>query len=136
MSNPRQPRGFIALVTVLVLMTVLLAIGLTVAAIGRDEIVLSGVVQDGDQAFFIADACVEEAIARFKDDGAYAGGTYALSGGTCVVTVTNLGGNDRLVHGDAAYVHNVRGIDANVTLKLNNVGNAKTVKINSWLESS
>lgn len=124
------------MVTVLVVMSVLLAIGLTVAAVGRDELLLSGIVQDGDQAFSIADACVEEAIGRFKSDGAYAGGTYALGGGSCTVTVTDLGGNDRLLRGTAAYGSNIRGVDANVTLKFNNAGNAKKVTINSWLESN
>jgi len=136
MRPHRPPQGFIALVTVLVLMAVLLAIGLTVASVGRDEVLLSGIVQDGDQAFSIADACVEDAIDRFKTNGAYAGGSFSLDGGACVVTVTNLGGNDRLVHAEATYGNNIRGFDANVTLKFNNAGNAEKVTINSWLESN
>ena len=81
MRTTHAPQGFIAMVTVLVMMAVLLAIGLTVASIGRDEIALAGIVQDGDQAFSVADGCAEEAIDRLKGDSAYAGGTYSLAGG-------------------------------------------------------
>ena len=95
MRTTHAPQGFIAMVTVLVMMAVLLAIGLTVASIGRDEIALAGIVQDGDQAFSVADGCAEEAIDRLKGDSAYAGGTYSLAGGACTVAVTNLGGIHR-----------------------------------------
>lgn len=136
MSTRQHPRGVVAMITVLVLMAVLLAIGLAIAAVGRDEIVLSGVFQDGEQAFALADACVEEGVQRFKTDGAYAGGSFTLDGGDCTVIVTNLGGDDRLVRGIGTYVRSVRIIDANVTLTFNTAGNAKKVKINSWLEAN
>lgn len=129
-----RPRGVVALVTVLVVMSVLLAMGLTVAAVGRDEIVLSGTVEDGELAFSIADACVEEGLERLKQDGAYAGSSFILDGGTCTVTVTNLGGNNRLVRGQGQYVNAIRIIDANVTITFNNQGNAKKIKINTWVE--
>ncbi len=124
------------MVTVLVLMAVLLAAGLVGAAIGRDELLLSGIVEDGNQAFSVADGCLEDAVNRFKQNGGYAGGSYALSGGSCVVTVVNPGGNTRLVSATATYANNSRAIDANVTLKFNAAGNAKTVIVNSWLESN
>lgn len=130
------PKGVVALLTVLIVMAVLLSIGLAISAIGRDEIVLSGVVQDGESAFAIADACVEEGVQRFKTNGAYAGGSFALDGGFCSITVTNLGGNDRLVHGEGSYANAIRMIDAVVTLKFNNAGNAKKVTIDSWTESN
>jgi hypothetical protein len=123
------------MITVLVLMAFMLAIGITVAAVGQDEIVLSGVFQDGEQAFAIADACVEEGIERFKVNGAYTGSTFALDGGTCIITVTDLGGNRRLVRGQGNYANAIRIIDADVTLKFNLAGNAKKVTINSWLEA-
>ena len=131
----RPPKGIVALITVLIVMAVLLAMGLAISAIGRNEIVLSGVVEDGEVAFSIADACTEEGLQRFKDDGGYAGSTFNLDGGTCVIAVTNLGGNDRLVRGQGEYRSAIRIIEANVTLTFNTAGNAKKVKINSWREA-
>ena len=129
------PRGVVALISLLVIMTVLVSIGITISAVGQNEIVLSGVFQDGEQAFAIADACVEEGIQRFKSNGAYAGGTFTLDGGTCAIAVANLGGDTRLVTGTGVYRRNTRIIEANVTLHLNAQGNAKNVGINSWREA-
>ena len=136
MRISRQPRGVVALVTVLIVMVVLLSIGLTISAIGQDEIILARVVQDGENAFAVADACVEEGLQRLKTDGSYAGSAFTLDGGDCVVSVTNLGGNDRLVRGQGTYGREIRIIDANVSLKFNTAGNAKKVTINSWTEAN
>jgi len=131
----RAPRGIVAIITVLMVMAVLLSIGLVISAIGRDEIVLSGVVEDGEVAFAIADACAEEGIQRFKYDAAYVGSSFDLDGGTCAVVVTNLGGGNRLVRAQGDYRSAIRIIEANVTLASNVQANAQTVKINSWKEA-
>ena len=136
MPRFHPPKGVVALITVLIVMAVLLSIGLAIAAVGQDEIVLSGVVQDGESAFAIADACVEEGLQRLKTNGAYAGGSFALDGGTCTVTVTDLGGNDRLVHGEGSYAREIRMIDAVVSLTFNASNNAKKVTIDSWTEAN
>jgi hypothetical protein len=130
-----RPKGIVALVTVLMVMAVLLSIGLAISAIGRNEIVLSGVVEYGETAFSIADACTEEGLVRFKMDAGYTGSAFELDGGTCRVTVTNLGGNDRLIRGQGEYRDAIRIIEANVTLTVNAQGNAKKVTINSWKEA-
>lgn len=130
-----RPKGVVALISLLIIMAVLVSIGITISAVGQNEIALSGVFQDGEQAFAIADACVEEGIQRFKNNGAYAGGTFTLDGGSCTISVANLGGNTRLVTGTGVYKRNTRIIEANVTLHLNAQGNAKNVGINSWREA-
>lgn len=133
---PRQrPRGIAALITVLMVMAVLVSIGLAISSIGRNEIVLSGVNEDGAVAFAIADACVEEGFSQLKRNGSFSGGSFALDGGTCSIAVTNLGGNDRLVRGQGAYRDAIRIIDADVTIAFNGQGNAKKIKINSWKEA-
>ena len=81
MLTSRQPRGVVALVTVLVVMATLLGIGITISAIGHDEIVLSGVIEDGETAFALADACIEEGLTQLKFNDAYGGGAFALDGG-------------------------------------------------------
>lgn len=134
MRAPKAPRGVIALISTLVIMAVVLAIGLSISLIGRDEIALSGVYLDGEQAFAIADACTEEGVSRFKANGAFGGTTLSLDGGSCTVTVTNLGGNTRLVRSVASYNDAIRVVEANVSLSLNAQGNAKSIRINSWRE--
>lgn len=131
----RTPRGVVALVTVLVVMVTLLSLGLAIAAVGRGEIALSAAVEDGETAFAVADACVEEGLARLKNDAAYTGESFALDGGTCALSVTNLGGNARRVRGQGSYRDAIRIIDADVTVLANAQEEAKKVKIDSWKEA-
>ena len=135
MRIPKAPQGVVALITVLVVMVTLLSIGITISAVGHDEAALTGTVEDGEIAFTIADACVEEGFAQLKLNGAYAGSSFSLDGGACTVVVTNLGGNVRLVRGQGEYRFAVRIVDANATITFNGAGNAKKIKINSWKEA-
>jgi len=135
MKDLKNPKGIVALITVLVVMVTLVSIGITISAVGNDEAVLSGVVEDGETAFSIADGCVEEGLARLKADSAYAGGSFALGGGICEIGITGLGGADRLVRGQGGYQNAIRIIDADVTIKSNDAGDAKKIKINSWKEA-
>lgn len=130
----RKPQGVVALISLLVISAVLLMMGLTIARVGRNEIVLARLFSDGEIAFDVADACVEEGLSRLKDDAAYAGGTFSLDDGTCVVTVTNLGGSVRLIRGIGSYDRAIRVVDANVTLSVNGQGNTVSAHINSWKE--
>lgn len=135
MPFPR-PKGVVALVTVLIVMATLVSLGLVIAAIGRDEILLSRTVENGARAFAVADACVEEGLVRLKSSSSYAGGSFVIDGGTCVITVTDLGGNRRLVRGQGGYEDAIRIIDADVTVTFNAAGSARKVKVNSWLEAN
>ncbi len=135
MKFPTRPQGVVALITVLVVMVTLLSIGITISAVGNDEAVLGGVIEDGETAFAIADGCVEEGLARLKADAAYAGDTFPLGGGTCSIAVTDLGGNARLVRGQGSYRQAIRIIDASVTVLSNASGDAKKIKIGSWREA-
>lgn len=128
-------RGAVALISVAVLMAILVVIGLTVSLIGRDEIVLSGVYRDGENAFSIADACAEEALTRLKADQAFTGTSFALDGGFCDSTVTNVFGSEYDIQATGSYMDNVRIIEANVTIQYNVQGNAVSVIVNSWKEA-
>ena len=123
------------MITILIVAAVVLTIGLSIALVGRDEIVLSGVHQDGEQAFSIADACAEEGINQLKLNAAYASGSFSLDGGTCDISVVTISGNTKLLTGTGQYKNNLRIIQANVTIKTNVNGNATTVDINSWQEA-
>ena len=131
----RKPQGVVALVTVLIIMVTLVSLGLVIAAVGRDEIVLSRVVENGERAFVIADACVEEGLQRLKLVPSYAGGAFALDEGTCAVAVTDLGGNVRHLRGEGAYGDAIRAVEARVTLLVNGQGLARKARIEWWREA-
>ncbi len=131
----RTPPGVVAILSVLIITAILIAIGISIAALGQNEIVLSGLIDNGEKAFSIADACSEEGLARLKSDAAFTGTTFPLDNGTCTVVVTNLGGNVRLITGTGAFRDAVRSVVANVTITFNGAGNAKKTVINSWNEA-
>jgi len=127
--------GAVALITIVVFTAVLVVIGLAVSSIGQNEIVLSGVYRDGENAFSIADACAEDALMRLKSDQTFTGTTLPLDGGFCVSTVTHLLGDSYRILAEGSYIENIRGIEADVTLHFNGQGLAKTVLIDSWKEA-
>ena len=130
-----SPKGVVALVTVLIIMVTLVSIGLVIAAVGRDEIVLSRVIENGENAFAVADACAEEGLQRLKLVPSYSGGSFALEDGTCTVTVTDMGGNVRHVRGQGAYGDAIRVVEARVTLQVNGQGVARKAKVEWWREA-
>lgn len=130
------PRGVIATVTVLVVMAALLSLGLSMALVGQNAIVLSGVYQDGETAFSIADACTEEGIMRLKTNIAYSGGTFPLDDGTCTITIANLGPSNWLVQGTGTYLHSIRMVEADISLLVNSSGKARRLVINTWTEAN
>ena len=138
--NPRiknQPRGVVAMVTVMVVMSVLLALGLSVSMVGQDSAALSGVYQDGETAFSVADACTEEGTARLKANQAYIGGSFPLDGGNCVITVSVIVPNSEwLVTGTGTYARSLRIINADISLIFNGSGKAKKMIVNSWTEAN
>jgi len=131
----KNPRGVVALISLLVISAVLLAMGITIARVGRNEIVLARLFADGEIAFDVADACAEEGLSRLKDDATYPGGTFALDDGTCAVAITNLGGNNRLIRGTGSYQRATRIVEANVTLSTNGQGIVVKASINAWKEA-
>ncbi|HJV33191.1 MAG TPA: hypothetical protein VJ694_04150 [Patescibacteria group bacterium] len=130
-----RSKGVVALVTVLIVMATLVSLGLVIAAVGRDEIILARVVEKGETAFAIADACLEEGLQRLKSDAGYAGGSFVVDEGACVVTVSNLGGDVRQVRGQGTSGDAIRIVEARVTLLSNAQGDAKKVKIEWWREA-
>ena len=130
-----QPKGFVALITVLVVMVVLVTIGVTISSIGVNQVALALTFNDGEQAFAIADACAEEGYQRLKLDSGFTGTSFSLNGGACSLTVTNTGGATRSIQGTGTYNNAIRIVLVGVTVNANSQGNTHKVKINSWKEA-
>ena len=131
----QAPSGAVALVSVIVIMSVLVSVGIAVSFLGINETVLSGIFQDGETAFSIADACTEEGLFRLKDNQTYTGSSFSLDGGSCNVSVTNITGNTYRIDGVGVYKDHTRIIVANVTIRSNGQSNSITAIINSWKEA-
>lgn len=131
--NQTNQKGFVALVTVLVISAIMLAVGLFISSAALNDLLSSYSFDQGERAIQIADACVDEAVFRLKSDSAYAGTSLNLNGGSCTVTI-NGGGASRTLNSTATLGNFTKRITATVTFVTNSAGNANTVDLTHWEE--
>lgn len=92
-----KEKGYIALITILTVMAVSLAVALSVSYLSIGEAQISLSAKKGDEVRFFAEACAENGLLRFyRKPASYNGETLSIMGGSCTITVANLGGSYRL----------------------------------------
>ncbi|OIQ01785.1 MAG: hypothetical protein COZ86_00090 [Candidatus Moranbacteria bacterium CG_4_8_14_3_um_filter_41_13] len=126
----QRKRGFIAILTVILLLTFCfsLTVGVTYLSIGESQSSLA--VSNGAEALSLAEACIEDALLLSLRDENYAGGDLSYLGGTCVVAVAKNG---------TTWTLNVSGTKNTFTRSIEvvyeyTVGVPNTIILTSWLE--
>lgn len=66
-------RGFIALITVLIILGVVLLVGLGISQLSISEAQMSLQKSQSSQAFYLANLCAEDALMKLKNDSNYLG---------------------------------------------------------------
>ena len=120
-------RGYIALIAVIIILSVTLAISLTMNVLSVDETKTGLLKQQSAQSFAAADACIREAYLRIKRDNNYTGGNLNIGVGSCTIVVSSLGA-DRTITVDS----DVNGIQRQLESQVTIIGN--TLDLNSWQE--
>ena len=91
-------RGYITLISVLVVGAVGGAIGISLILLGLGASRTSFAFEQSVQAKSLADACAEEALQAIHDDNGFAGsGALSIGYGTCTYAVSNGGGQNRMI---------------------------------------
>ena len=109
-------RGYILLLSVLVLGAVGLAITLSLLLTGLDASRTVSVSDRASESKALADACAEEALQQIRSNTAYAGsGNLFFNGGSCSYMVTNTGGNTRQVTASGIMGDIIRRLTINVS---------------------
>jgi len=87
--NFRLSRGFIALITVLIILAVALLVGLSVSFLSISEATMGLKKSQSSQAYFLANLCAEDALMKLKEtNGSYTGETKPnIEGGSCEISV-------------------------------------------------
>jgi len=80
-------RGYIALITVLIVMSVVLTTVSTVALFAIGEAQSGLALSKGEDALSFVEGCVEDAMLKARADANYSGGYIARPEGTCIITV-------------------------------------------------
>ena len=93
-------RGYITLISVLVVGAVGLAITTSLLLLGLGASRTSFAVEQSAQARALANACAEEGLQQIRTLTPYTGtGSLSLGLGTCTYTVTSQGGQNRTITG-------------------------------------
>jgi hypothetical protein len=122
----RNKNGFLALSLILIILAVVSAIVVSVSlmAIGEGK---GGLFHYyGTYSLSLAEACMEDALLKFRTNPSYTGGTINFPQGSCNVTVSLVSGAYRVTT-TFTYKNSTRTIEAAVT---------RTSKLNlsSWKE--
>jgi hypothetical protein len=79
--------GAMLLITVMIMGSVALIIGISLALRGIGEMEMSFSSSQAQKVLAVADGCVEETLMRLWADSTYHGGKLTLGQGECVITV-------------------------------------------------
>ncbi len=92
----RYARGYVTLVSVLILGAVGVAIAVALLTLGLGASRTAFVAEQSASARALADSCVEEALEQIEQSNTYTGtASLTLGQGSCTYTVTSQGNQDR-----------------------------------------
>lgn len=127
MSNVQ--RGYIALITVLVVGAVGVTVAVSVILLGLGSSRTSFAFEQSNQAKALANACAEEALQKIRDSMPFEGsGSLTLGQGTCIYIVTKQTGQNRTVTASGT----VGTIIRKVHITLDKI--TPSINITSWQE--
>ena len=125
----QQHKGFITLISVLVVGAVGVAITTSLILLGLGSSRTSFAIEQSNQAKGIANACAEEALQQIRDSTPFTGsGNLTLGQGICAYTVTNQGGQNRTITSSGT----VGAIIRKVKIIIDKIN--PTIQIISWQE--
>lgn len=128
-----KPKGFVGVVTVLIVSAIVLTLAVTAAFLAIDELLLTSAVSQSQAALHLADGCADEAAFRLKRNPSYAGGTVPFAGGSCTVSISG-SGNTRTVTSTVVLGDFTRTVQTSVTLTTNVAGNTNGIDVTQWQE--
>ena len=125
----QQHKGFITLISVLVVGAVGVAIATSLILLGLGSSRTSFAIEQSNQAKGIANACAEEALQQIRDSTPFTGsGNLTLGQGTCAYTVTSQGGQNRTITSSGT----VGSIMRKVKIIIDTIN--PTIQVVSWQE--
>lgn len=84
---PAGRQGFVAISVVLIVISVVLAVGTTITLLSVGEAQSGLVLFQGEDNLNLIEGCVDDAMLKIRSDSTYAGGALNRPEGSCTVTV-------------------------------------------------
>ena len=112
----KTQKGFVALVTVLLVGAVGVAVGISLILLGLGFSRTSLALEQSAMAKALANACSEEALQKIRESTAFTGsGNLLLNGGTCTYTVTAGSGQARTIAATGTFGTIIRKVSISIT---------------------
>ena len=126
----QDKRGVAALLTIVIVGAASLIMAYSASILGLGELDMGYTEKKGEDAFNIADGCMEEALRHLRLNQSYTGETLSLGSGSCIIGISS-SGSDRtiIVTSTLSSYHKV--LESNLTLS---GSNNDIIAINSWEE--
>lgn len=112
----KQKQAYMALLSVMVIGAIAVAIATTFVLLGLNLGATSFAQEQSSQARALADLCLEEALQQIRSSTPFTGTATINAGqGSCTYTVSNLGGQNRLVISSSTVGSINRKVQTNIT---------------------
>ena len=130
MSNLKNQKGYIALISILIISGIALFIAINASLFGISESDMGLQKNQSARAFYLATLCAEDALMKLKDDLDYSGDeTLIVDEGSCaILPIEGNGNQDRVVKVSGIIYNQTRRIRIEIT-KVNPL-----MEISSWQE--
>ncbi len=94
-----KQKGLVSLITVLIISTSILISAVGAAYLNIGGLDISYLSSAGKRAFYLGEACIEEALIQLKNNNNFSTTTanMVLQDGSCTYTVTDMGGTKEVI---------------------------------------
>jgi len=125
--TPKQPSGFTALTSVIIMMIVISIFAVSANRSALGELINTAKKHQSQTSFYRGDACMEEALLRLRGDASYNGETLVFPEGSCEIAVVH---NFALqtITVNASYHNLYRSIYAEATFS------TQSIAVQNWKE--
>lgn len=89
----KNSEGVAALLTVVIISAAVLIMAYSSSIMGLGELELGVTESSGQEAFSVADGCMDEALERLRKDSSYTGSYLSTANGSCMISVATVGSN-------------------------------------------
>jgi len=110
-------RGYIALISILIISAVLILIVSTVSQLGIGRVSMAIERNQSLESSYVVEACAEEALMKLAESSSYSGDeTITINGNNCqILPVENLGGESRRVKVSATLYNQTKRIKIEIS---------------------
>jgi hypothetical protein len=123
----KKEQGQAMLLVIVTLTAASLIVATSVLFSGLGELDMGYTYQCGEEGFALGDGCLEETLRRIDIDSGYAGGSLALSNGSCIIGVSGSATNKTI------YATSTVG-NCNKRFQANIVIGSGSTSVSNWLE--